>query len=322
MNGETLAAAPACVADSPRTPGAAPTFDAASLECASRLAVRTIDTSRNAGWSSLLLEHHQLLTTEHECETLPTSHQTIVVMTRGEQDIEVYGRGRWRRAVYRPGTIGLTPGGMTDRLRRQGRASAGPACKLNLYVSRRLIEEAVDHLGRSAAARARATVALDGADGALEMAARTLLRALRAGAPSLYADSLAHWLSIHMLTSFGRSADTAYARVRTGGIRDKRLTSVLEYIEQHLSEDVTLDRLAREAAVSKFHFSRLFRQATGSTPHRWLTERRISAAKTLLETTDLSIAEVASKSGFKRSNFASSFQRELGMTPGDYRLGV
>ncbi len=296
-------------------------FDVASLRCASSLPVRTVDSSRDLHWASLLLDHQQVLNSEEQFETLPTSDQTVVVMTRGEQEIEVFSRGRWRRAAYRPDTIGLTPGGMTDRLRRRINADAGPACKINLYIAQALFDEAADHLRRAGSSTAlRPPVTLAQADCTLRMAAQALLQASRAGAPSLYADSMAQWLAIHLLTSL-KGSDRGRAAFEGARLKDKRLSNLLEFMEHNFSEQLSVDRLAREAAISKFHFTRLFHQATGFTPHRWLCDRRLDAAKQLLETTDLSVGEIADRCGFAHANyFATAFSKRFGISPSDYRL--
>ena len=301
---------------------ARPSFNVASLKCASSLPVRMVESSRTVGWTSLLLDHHQVLNAEAEFETSATPDHTIVVMTRGEQLIEVYERNRWKRATYRHDSIGMTPGGMTDRMRRRVNAAAGPAFKINLYIPHALFDEAADHLGRAGGSTVlHGPMALGYRDGAVRMATQTLLRAARAGAPSLYSESMAHWLTVHLLTSLRSNRGHLEELMPTESIKTKRLGSVLEFIEHNLSEEVSLDQLAREAAVSKFHFTRLFREATGSTPHRWLSDRRLDAGRRLLETTDLSVSEIAHRCGFSRANyFATAFSSKFGVTPSDYRL--
>ena len=240
-------------------------------------------------------------------------------MTSGEQQLEVYDRGRWRRAVYRPDTIGMTPGGATDRLRRRVSTSAARACKINLYIPRPLFDEAADHLCRAGRRKACGTpVALAHADAIFRTAALALLQACREGAPDLYAETFARWAAIHLLTFLHHPQQQAGAYGSSGN--ERRLRRVLDLIEHEFASPLTIDRLAREANVSKFHFARLFRQETGSTPHRWVVDRRLRAARRLLETTDLSIAEVAARCGFTRPNyFATAFFRRFAMTPGACR---
>ena len=72
--------------------------------------------------------------------------------------------------------------------------------------------------------------------------------------------------------------------------------------------------------MSQFHFARTFKAATGNSPHRYLTQRRIERAKVLLGVTKLSVAEVAYSVGFtNQSHFAAQFYKITGTTPKTYR---
>jgi AraC family transcriptional regulator len=95
---------------------------------------------------------------------------------------------------------------------------------------------------------------------------------------------------------------------------------VLDLIEARLGDPLTLADLAREACLSPYHFSRLFREATGWPPHRYLVERRIEAAQAVLREGRASLAEVALDAGFgSQANFARTFRAVTGLTPGQYR---
>ena len=72
--------------------------------------------------------------------------------------------------------------------------------------------------------------------------------------------------------------------------------------------------------MSERTFSRRFTDATGTTPHRWLTLNRIRLARDLLEATDQSIERVAEQSGLgSAANLRHHFRREMQTTPTDYR---
>jgi len=73
--------------------------------------------------------------------------------------------------------------------------------------------------------------------------------------------------------------------------------------------------------MSPFHFSRMFKRATGYSPHHYLTLQRIEKAKLLLAASDLPIVAVASAVGYlTQAHFTSSFGRHVGMTPKAYRM--
>ena len=105
-----------------------------------------------------------------------------------------------------------------------------------------------------------------------------------------------------------------------GALDPRRLRRVSEYIEAHLSEELSVEMLANQAYLSPFHFARAFKAATGTTPHRYLTDRRIERAKALIAEGRLPLAEIAHVCGFSsQAHFTRWFKRIVGTTPGAYR---
>ncbi|MFJ9624006.1 GlxA family transcriptional regulator [Streptomyces sp. NPDC101181] len=89
---------------------------------------------------------------------------------------------------------------------------------------------------------------------------------------------------------------------------------------QRLQEPLSVDRLARHAAMSRRTFIRRFGEETGMPPARWLTLQRVLVARRLLETSDWSVERIAAASGMgTAANFRISFRRETGSLPSDYR---
>ena len=295
-------------------------FSPRSLKSAQALPVRTIESSHELGWTSALVEHQQPLSSPEAFETVPTPDQTIVVMTRGEQELESYDGGAWRKATYGAGAVGMTPPGMMDRLRRRVKREAGPACKVNIYFPRSIVEEAADHLGLKAASHASTLNAHGRADEVVRHVAQGLLRAVKQGAPDIYAETTIRWLTLHVLTI--GLATSLSDHVGIAAPNDKRLKRALEFMSHHLAEPISIDLLARESGVSKFHFVRLFQHATGSTPYRYLLAKRLEAARRLLAETDMAIADVAMRCGFPRANhFSTQFRSKFGLSPRDFRHG-
>ncbi|MGO4246582.1 GlxA family transcriptional regulator [Paenarthrobacter sp. RAF54_2] len=98
------------------------------------------------------------------------------------------------------------------------------------------------------------------------------------------------------------------------------MARLLEWALGRLGEDLSVDRLAAQAHMSRRTFVRTFRASTGTTPSAWIRTRRLDAARRLLETTDLSVDQIAGDCGFGspvtlRQNFASAFA----ITPTEYR---
>ena len=100
-----------------------------------------------------------------------------------------------------------------------------------------------------------------------------------------------------------------------------KFSNLLEYIDTHYTEDLTLEEMADIIGFSKYHFSRLFKQYTKFTFCDYLKHRRIQAAEMLLEQPEYSITEVALQSGFPSiSTFNRIFKEQKNCTPTEYRM--
>lgn len=100
----------------------------------------------------------------------------------------------------------------------------------------------------------------------------------------------------------------------------QKFMNICSYINEHCTEDVTVDDLASIAGFSKFHFARLFKQFTNVSYYDYLTRKRIEHAEALLITPDISITEVAMQSGFNSlSTFNRVFKNVKGCTPSEYK---
>lgn len=110
-------------------------------------------------------------------------------------------------------------------------------------------------------------------------------------------------------------------RQRAPTARDeRRITRAVRYIEAHADKEVGLDGLAREAAMSPYHFLRVFRQMIGMTPHQYLLHTRLYRAARRLRTSSAPISTVALDAGFNDlATFNRRFRRMIGMTPSAFR---
>lgn len=104
-----------------------------------------------------------------------------------------------------------------------------------------------------------------------------------------------------------------------GGLPGGALRRVSTYIDDHLGERISLGELAHQAGVSRFHFARQFRLSTGESPMEHLRRIRIERSKSILQTRDTTIAEVAARLGFSdQSHFTRIFGRLVGVSPGSF----
>ncbi|MEE4450548.1 AraC family transcriptional regulator [Novosphingobium resinovorum] len=121
---------------------------------------------------------------------------------------------------------------------------------------------------------------------------------------------------------FRRYSDAAWRPVPPkGGLGARRLRLVIDYIEAHLGDDLSMSALAAVTGLSLHHFGEAFRQSTGIPPHRFVLIRRIERAKIFLLTTDMTITEVSFAIGYaSQSHFALKFREMTGVGPHRFRL--
>jgi AraC family transcriptional regulator len=132
------------------------------------------------------------------------------------------------------------------------------------------------------------------------------------------ASTLAHRLVAHLARSYAGAPRAD--RPPAGGLDRRTVERVAEYVDADLSATIALDRMAAVAALSPFHFARAFKATTGLAPHRFVTARRLEAAKSALLTSDASVVRVAHEVGFSNvSHFRRLFRREFGVGPGELR---
>ncbi|MFD4971263.1 helix-turn-helix domain-containing protein [Streptomyces sp. NPDC058424] len=101
---------------------------------------------------------------------------------------------------------------------------------------------------------------------------------------------------------------------------DASVERAVEYIRENFSDPLTVTDIAERARLSRFHFSRVFKEETGVSPGRFLAAVRIHEAKRLIDGTSMSIAEVSAAVGYSSlGSFTDSFMASVGLSPGRFR---
>lgn len=131
-------------------------------------------------------------------------------------------------------------------------------------------------------------------------------------------DYIATAIAAHLIRLF--TPDSAQKKSPDPDLSAERMTRVIDFIEANISKEIHLEELAASAALSVYHFVRLFQRHLGVTPMRFVWQRRIEHAKLRLRHRTLPLSGIASDCGFSsQSHFATVFKRETGMTPTEYR---
>ena len=98
-------------------------------------------------------------------------------------------------------------------------------------------------------------------------------------------------------------------------MKSNLIDGIVEYINNHLNEEITIDELSKEFYLSKFHLSREFKKYTGTTIHRYIVQKKLIEAKELI-LKHYPINSVYKQSGFgDYSNFFRAFKNEYGISP-------
>ena len=103
-------------------------------------------------------------------------------------------------------------------------------------------------------------------------------------------------------------------------VRDARIARIVDYVNNTISEPMTVEGLADIACVTKSHLIKIFGKTLGETPLQYVIRKKIQHAQTLLLTTDMPVNAIAAKVGFRdTSYFIRLFKKNLGFTPNEYR---
>jgi AraC-like DNA-binding protein len=155
-------------------------------------------------------------------------------------------------------------------------------------------------------------------DPALAMSLSRLHAALATSPSTLERESRFVWTLAHLIT---RHADTR-SLTRTPGVERASVQKVRAYLEEHYTENVSLEQLTTFVNLSSFHLLRVFRDAVGLPPHHYLTQIRVTRAKLLIASA-MPLAEVAGAVGFTdQSHLTRHFKSLVGVTPGQYAHGT
>jgi AraC family transcriptional regulator len=268
-----------------------------------------------AEWDALRIERRQIGPGPQNC-VKPECTELVYILS-GQAKVRRTGDGQTQEGIARPGTSWLVPAGTHETLLE---LDGSTECLIMFLPATLLDQSALADYGIDPD-RIQLVYAGGFADPTLAQIGMTLHSLLgRETQPvdRMLADGMRTALAARLIGNY--TVDRWRPPARTPSLDAKRLQRVLDFIEVRLEDDISLGDLAAEACLSPFHFSRLFADATGMSPHRYVIERRIQAAQKLLAHKQCSLVEIALRTGFgSQANFTRSFRRITGFTPGQYR---
>ena len=135
--------------------------------------------------------------------------------------------------------------------------------------------------------------------------------------------ALVEQVLVHILRHYSQPRLSDQLELTRVGLVDRRIRRSVELMHTQLDQELTLKALAAASYLSPFHFARLFKKLTGSTPHNYLAGVRATRAQLLLADTELSVTEVGAQVGYlSASHFTKAFRLATGTTPREFRKGL
>jgi len=135
--------------------------------------------------------------------------------------------------------------------------------------------------------------------------------------------ALVEQLVVQLLRNYSAARLSEELELSRVGLVDRRIRRSVELMYTQLDQDLSLKDVAAASYLSPFHFARLFKKITGSTPHNYLAGIRSTRAQRLLAESDLSITEIAARVGYlSASHFTKAFRQATGTTPREFRKAL
>jgi len=251
---------------------------------------------------------------------LPSVSEPFLAWTiSGEVDFqEREGGGPWITNRIKKGSFFLTTGGAPYDVRWKA-VSPEPFESMLVFVELPVLQRALEGVFGTDAIHIRLRDASAFNDEVLNPLLAVLREELMRGqANPLFVEAIAQAISVHLARNYGETDEELHSS--SPSLPGHKLRHLTDWMTKHLAEEFSLDRLAARAGLSKFHFQRLFKAATGASPSQYQIDLRMNEARRLLRETKTSVIDVALEVGYTNpSHFAQLFRRETGLSPSDYR---
>jgi AraC family transcriptional regulator len=272
-------------------------------------------TSYHANWDGIRLDYHQ----QPGCETpehSPQQHVISVSLTKQPINVERVLNGHVQHECIQYGDVVVIPESSYHKLSWEIEAEFLVLSLEKAFFARAAYDsvdlqqvDIVPHFADS-----------DPLIQQIGLALHSELESDGTGS-RVYIESLTTTLCIHLLKHYSVSSPKIVKHAE--GLSRLKLQRAIEYINQNLEKDLGLAEIATAVGMSMYHFSRLFKQSTGFSPHKYVMNCRIERAKRLLTKTEEAMDEIYQQVGFQtQSHFTNVFRKLIGTTPKAYRKQV
>jgi AraC family transcriptional regulator len=255
-----------------------------------------------------------------EAWNIPSVSEPVLIWVSSGA-IEVQERepdGPWLTTQVKRGSFFLATGGSPYDCRWRTLTSE-PFEVLHVLVGLPLLERALKEVFGADAIHAQ----LRDVSGFFDVILESLIAQLhselvRPKASPLFVQSVGQAIAIHLVRNY--AVTDQKPRSGSSSLPGYKVQQITDWMAKYVAEDFDLACLAAQAGLSKFHFQRLFKRATGVSPSRYHINLRMDAARRLLRETKKSVVTVAVEVGYASpSHFARLFRRDTGVSPSDYR---
>jgi AraC family transcriptional regulator len=259
--------------------------------------------------------------TDLHCPSFVQPVNEVAIAIAGTAKVHRRADGPEQKFVLRPGAACVCPRGVEVNYLH---IAKGQLDMLHLYLPMDLY----GNLTTTESAPSSALIYCGGFyDPLIKQIAVSISEALQTEGPAgrLLIDSLGMALAAWMLQRYSRQSDSYFTRPyrdaeASRGLDQVRLARVLDFMTENFDKEISLRDLANVACLSVYHFSRAFKQATGTAPVQYISNLRISKCKALLVDPKKKIEDIAFSTGFSSgANFARSFKNLVGLSPSQYR---
>lgn len=280
---------------------------------------RRVVVSQGPAWRDIRLSVFELPPVA-ETFTMPAVTEPFIAWA-ASGDAEFQERehnGPWINSRVRKGTLFVTAAGAPYDMRWRS-VSSVPFQAVLVIVSMTLFQEALKEVFGANADHARLRDVSGFEDPHLTAMLQELKHeAARPTASPMFVRGLAQAIAVHLARHYSELAETAKGEV--SGLPAFKLRRVTDWMAEHLAEEFSLTRVAEQSGMSVFHFTRLFKRATGVPPSQYQIKLRMDAARRLLRETKRSVIAIGNEVGYSNpSHFARLFRKETGLTPSEYR---